>query len=166
LQQADLVQTITDILVDAGLPPRRLELEITESAIIGDRTRALHLLRQIKALGVGIAMDDFGTGYSSLDTLQAFPFDKIKIDKSFVLKAVSNHQATAIVRAVLASGGASRYRSLPKGWRQRSSWPCWCAKAVRKRKGTITAGPGIETRTGTGRHRARLTGRNYLWRSV
>ncbi|EGD57481.1 diguanylate cyclase/phosphodiesterase with PAS/PAC and MHYT sensor [Novosphingobium nitrogenifigens DSM 19370] len=115
LQQADLVQTITDILVDAGLPPRRLELEITESAIIGDRTRALHLLRQIKALGVGIAMDDFGTGYSSLDTLQAFPFDKIKIDKSFVLKAVSNHQATAIVRAVLALGRSLEIPVLAEG---------------------------------------------------
>jgi EAL domain-containing protein (putative c-di-GMP-specific phosphodiesterase class I) len=89
--------------------------QITESAIIGDRTRALHLLRQIKALGVGIAMDDFGTGYSSLDTLQAFPFDKIKIDKSFVLKAVSNHQATAIVRAVLALGRSLEIPVLAEG---------------------------------------------------
>jgi diguanylate cyclase (GGDEF)-like protein/PAS domain S-box-containing protein len=104
LQQTGVADAITRTLLETGLPPSRLELEITEGAIIADKTRALHLLRQIKALGVSIAMDDFGTGYSSLDTLQSFPFDKIKIDKSFVLRALTSHQATAIVRAVLALG--------------------------------------------------------------
>jgi diguanylate cyclase (GGDEF)-like protein/PAS domain S-box-containing protein len=104
LRQAGVVDAITRTLLHTGLPPSRLELEITEGAIISDKARALHLLRQIKALGVTIAMDDFGTGYSSLDTLQSFPFDKIKIDKSFVLRALTSHQATAIVRAVLALG--------------------------------------------------------------
>ncbi len=104
LLQPDLPETITQILIDTGLPARRLELEITETAIIADKVRALHTLRRIKALGVSVAMDDFGTGYSSLDTLHSFPFDKIKIDKSFLLKAEDNEQARAIIRAVLALG--------------------------------------------------------------
>lgn len=104
LLQADLPEMVTQILLDTGLPPRRLELEITETAIIADKVRALHTLRRIKALGVSVAMDDFGTGYSSLDTLHSFPFDKIKIDKSFLLKAEDNEQARAIIRAVLALG--------------------------------------------------------------
>ena len=82
----------------------RLELEITESALIEDLQRTLDMLRRIKALGVAIAMDDFGTGYSSLSTLQAFPFDKLKIDKSFVDKIGSRQQATVIVTAVLGLG--------------------------------------------------------------
>jgi len=115
LQQPDLVARITAILLETGLPPRRLELEITESAIIGDRNRALHVLRQIKALGIAIAIDDFGTGYASLDTLHAFPFDKIKIDKSFVMQSTTNPQSAAIVRAVLALGGSLGIPVLAEG---------------------------------------------------
>jgi EAL domain len=84
------------------LPASRLELEITESTIIADKTRALHILRQIKALGVTIALDDFGTGYSSLETLRSFPFDKIKLDRLFMNEVETNPQSKAMVRAVLA----------------------------------------------------------------
>ena len=84
--------------------PDRLELEITESVLIDDLSRALSILRRLKALGVRIAMDDFGTGYSSLSTLQAFPFDKIKIDRSFIANLERNAQSATIVRAVLALG--------------------------------------------------------------
>ncbi len=101
---ADLPKIIMQALIDSGLPPDRLELELTESAIFADRERALHMLRQIKALGVTIALDDFGTGYSSLDTLRAFPFDKIKIDRSFFSSSPGNPQTAAIVQAVLALG--------------------------------------------------------------
>jgi diguanylate cyclase (GGDEF)-like protein/PAS domain S-box-containing protein len=104
LMQPDLVRTVGQVLIDSGLPARRLVLEITESAIIADKARALHVLRQIKALGISIAMDDFGTGYSSLDTLHAFPFDKIKIDKSFLLQSSTSRQAVMIIRAVAALG--------------------------------------------------------------
>ena len=97
-------QTVHQILLDTGLSPRRLELEITETALVRDLTRALTTLRQIKALGVRIAMDDFGTGYSSLSNLRAFPFDKIKIDGSFVKSVNANAQAATIVRAVLGLG--------------------------------------------------------------
>jgi EAL domain-containing protein (putative c-di-GMP-specific phosphodiesterase class I) len=104
LMHADLVQVVTSALLDSGLPADRLELEVTETAFIADKARALHVLRQIKALGVSIAIDDFGTGYSSLDTLNSFPFDKIKIDRSFLLDSDTSHQARAIIRAVLALG--------------------------------------------------------------
>jgi diguanylate cyclase (GGDEF)-like protein len=95
---------VHEILLQSGLPGRRLELEITETALIRDLDRALATLRQLKTLGVRIAMDDFGTGYSSLSNLRAFPFDKIKVDGSFVRSIDSNEQAATIVRAVLGLG--------------------------------------------------------------
>ncbi|MCJ2015199.1 EAL domain-containing protein [Methylobacterium sp. J-076] len=103
-QQADLAERILSILAEAGLPPSRLELEITESVIINDMTRALNILSRLKSFGISIAMDDFGTGYSSLATLQAFPFDKIKIDRSFVGHVEGSPPAAVIVRAVLGLG--------------------------------------------------------------
>jgi len=115
LMQPDLAERITEILLETGLSPTRLELEITESAIISDKLRALQVLRRIKALGISIAMDDFGTGYSSLDTLHSFPFDKIKIDKSFVLGSGESPQARAIIRAVLALGQSLNVPVLAEG---------------------------------------------------
>lgn len=104
LLKQNLPEIITQILLDTGLPPHRLELEITETAIITEKVRSLHSLRRIKALGVSVAMDDFGTGYSSLDTLHSFPFDKLKIDKSFLRQSETNQQSRAIVKAILALG--------------------------------------------------------------
>ncbi|WP_321785479.1 putative bifunctional diguanylate cyclase/phosphodiesterase [Paraburkholderia sp. J94] len=101
---ADLPALVREVLADTGLPPERLELELTESTIFADRARSLEVLQHIKALGVSLALDDFGTGYSSLDTLRSFPFDKIKLDQSFISEAESSRQATAIIRAVLALG--------------------------------------------------------------
>ena len=101
---ANLAQLVHEVLVETGLSPQRLELELTETAVIADKTRSLHILRQIKALGVSVALDDFGTGYSSLETLRAFPFDKIKLDRSFMSEVETSPQAKAIIRAVLALG--------------------------------------------------------------
>jgi len=115
LNGPDLVRKIHQILLETGLSPKRLELEITETTIIGDKVRALHLLRQIKALGVSIAIDDFGTGYSSLDTLNSFPFDKIKIDRSFLMEAEHSPQARAIIRAILALGKSLNVPVLAEG---------------------------------------------------
>ena len=103
-QQTDLPEVILAILAEAGLSPARLDLEITETVIINDMARALNILRRLKGIGIGIAMDDFGTGYSSLATLQAFPFDKIKIDRSFVGRIGTSPEAAVIVRAVLGLG--------------------------------------------------------------
>jgi diguanylate cyclase (GGDEF)-like protein/PAS domain S-box-containing protein len=104
LYNAEFVKELHQILLEAGLSPLRLEIEITETALVRDFNRALATLRQIKALGIGIAMDDFGTGYSSLSNLRAFPFDKIKIDGSFIKSVNCNDQAATIVRAVLGLG--------------------------------------------------------------
>jgi diguanylate cyclase (GGDEF)-like protein/PAS domain S-box-containing protein len=104
LYNPDFVAELHQILIDTGLSPRRLEIEITETALVRDFNRALTTLRQVKALGIRIAMDDFGTGYSSLSNLRAFPFDKIKIDGSFIKSVNSNEQAATIVRAVLGLG--------------------------------------------------------------
>jgi diguanylate cyclase (GGDEF)-like protein/PAS domain S-box-containing protein len=104
LYNVKFVQELHQILLETGLSPRRLEIEITETALVRDFNRALSMLRQIKALGIRIAMDDFGTGYSSLSNLRAFPFDRIKIDGSFIKSVNSNGQAATIVRAVLGLG--------------------------------------------------------------
>src|SRR5262245_3299334 len=103
-RHGDLAGMVHQVLLETGLPPSRLELEITESVLVDDLPRALSILRRLKALGVRIAMDDFGTGYSSLSNLQAFPFDKIKIDRSFISNLERNNQAATIVRAVIALG--------------------------------------------------------------
>lgn len=104
LAHGDIVELVVSALNTSGLDPRRLELEITESTIISDKDHALETLRQIKALGVTVAIDDFGTGYSSLETLRSFPFDKIKLDRSFMMEVESSPQAKAIIRAILALG--------------------------------------------------------------
>jgi diguanylate cyclase (GGDEF)-like protein len=98
---SDLPALVLSILMETGLPPHRLELEITEGVLMNDFDRAIAILRRLKSLGVNIAMDDFGTGYSSLRYLQAFPFDKIKIDKSFVDQLGQNLQSQTIIRAVI-----------------------------------------------------------------
>ena len=104
LHSASFAQDLHRVLLETGLPAKRLEIEITETALVRDLNRTLATLRQVKALGVEIAMDDFGTGYSSLSNLRAFPFDRIKIDRSFVKQVHSNQQAATIVRAVLGLG--------------------------------------------------------------
>jgi EAL domain-containing protein (putative c-di-GMP-specific phosphodiesterase class I) len=97
------------------LPAARLEIELTETAIIADRQRALHVLRRVKALGAGVALDDFGTGYSSLETLRSFPFDKIKLDHVFTAELEGNPQSKAIVRAVVALGKSLSIPVLAEG---------------------------------------------------
>jgi diguanylate cyclase (GGDEF)-like protein len=97
-----LMQVIVGALAASGLAPTRLEIEITESVLLHNRETTLAVLHQLRALGIRIAMDDFGTGYSSLTYLQSFPFDKIKIDRSFVKNITENASSLNIVRAVAA----------------------------------------------------------------
>ncbi len=104
LHRPDLPALVLEVLTTTGLAPERLELEITETALFDDFDRALEGLRRLKGLGVRIAMDDFGTGFSSLSTLHSFPFDKLKIDRSFVKAMHVDERARAIVRAVLGLG--------------------------------------------------------------
>ena len=115
LGHVDLPRLVHQVLVETGLSPSRLELEITETAMITDMERTTHVLRQLKLLGVSIAMDDFGTGYSSLSTLRAFPFDKIKLDRSFMSELDGGPQSAAIIRAVLALGESLHIPVLAEG---------------------------------------------------
>lgn len=115
LARDDLALRVREALSEAGLPPQCLELEITESAIIRDKKRALHMLQQIKEMGVKIGLDDFGVGYSSLETLHAFPFDKIKLDRSFVVRLGISVEATAFIRAIVTLGHSLGMQVLAEG---------------------------------------------------
>ncbi|WP_422059842.1 bifunctional diguanylate cyclase/phosphodiesterase [Sphingopyxis sp.] len=103
-QLPNLAAIVEDALGQSGLAAERLELEVTESVMLRDRVGALATLHRLKALGVRIVMDDFGTGYSSLSNLQAFPFDKIKIDRSFVSHVTDDESARSIIRAIVGLG--------------------------------------------------------------
>jgi diguanylate cyclase (GGDEF)-like protein len=100
-RHGDLPRLVHSVLFETGLAPNRLELEITEGVLIDDFSRAVSILRRLKSLGVQIALDDFGTGYSSLSYLHGFPFDKIKIDRTFISDLETNRHSIAIVRAVI-----------------------------------------------------------------
>jgi diguanylate cyclase (GGDEF)-like protein/PAS domain S-box-containing protein len=100
----NLLSIVTDVPKQSGLPARRLELEITETLLLEKSSQVLATLHALRALGVRISMDDFGTGYSSLSYLRSFPFDKIKIDQSFVRDLGANPDAQAIVRSIISLG--------------------------------------------------------------
>jgi len=102
--KGDLVREVEQALAASGLASSRLELEITESVLLQDNDATLGLLHRLRALGVGISMDDFGTGYSSLSYLRSFPFDKIKVDQSFVRDLGRGKGSIEIVRAVVGLG--------------------------------------------------------------
>jgi EAL domain-containing protein (putative c-di-GMP-specific phosphodiesterase class I) len=100
-----LLQVIAEALAASGLPADRLELEITESVLLGNNTGTTETLHALRRLGVRISMDDFGTGYSSLSYLRSFPFDKIKIDQSFIRDLGTTERSSSIVKAIIAICG-------------------------------------------------------------
>jgi predicted signal transduction protein with EAL and GGDEF domain len=100
----NLMSVVTSALAASGLPASRLELEVTETVLMHNGDATLAMLHQLRDLGVRISMDDFGTGYSSLSYLRSFPFDKIKIDQSFVRDLIDRPDAIAIIRAVAGLG--------------------------------------------------------------
>jgi diguanylate cyclase (GGDEF)-like protein len=115
LAEKQLVETVRSALADSGLPPERLTLELTESAIIHDKHFALEQLKALKAMGIAIALDDFGVGYSSLEVLRSFPFDRIKLDASFVSEIEHDEQAVSILRSVAALGATLNMPVLAEG---------------------------------------------------
>jgi diguanylate cyclase len=137
----DLAETIHAILLQTGLSPRRLEVEVTESTIMSDQIRGLHTLRKLKAMGISVAMDDFGTGYSSLATLHAFPFDKIKLDQSFVKRLPNDAAAAAIVRTVLALGASLGIPVLAEGIETEAQWEFLAREGCAKGQGYLFAKP-------------------------
>ncbi len=112
---SDLPSDVAASLAEAGLPANRLEIEITESVLMENLDEALPVLHALKQSGIRIGMDDFGTGYSSLSYLRRFPFDKIKIDKSFVNGIVEGKEAFAIMRAIILLGDALGMRVTVEG---------------------------------------------------
>ncbi|MEI2386714.1 ammonium transporter [Breoghania sp. JC706] len=109
------VDTVEEALKVSGLPPERLEIEVTENVVIDDDARALAILKALKRIGVRIALDDFGTGYSALGYLSRFPFDAIKIDRSFIAGLETSDNAMAIVQTILKLGRALGMRLVAEG---------------------------------------------------
>ncbi|MBU1303281.1 MAG: GGDEF domain-containing phosphodiesterase, partial [Gammaproteobacteria bacterium] len=105
-QRSDLVDRIATVLKSTGIAPQRLELEITESVMLEDAASALTTMNALKALGTRLSMDDFGTGYSSLSYLRSYPFDGIKIDRSFISGLDQSQSSEAIVHAIVSMGHA------------------------------------------------------------
>jgi diguanylate cyclase (GGDEF)-like protein len=115
MAQPDLLPVVLCALVESSLAPERLELEITETALFDAKVDYVKLIRKLKSTGVSIALDDFGTGYSSLSYLTMFPFDKIKIDRSFTLNLTKRSDCAAIVSAVLALGHGLDIETVAEG---------------------------------------------------
>lgn len=111
----NLAQVVISALANSGLAPKRLELEITESVFLAETKATLAILHQLRELGVGISMDDFGTGYSSLSYLRSFPFNKIKIDRSFIKDLADRSDCLAIVRAISGLGRSLNITTTAEG---------------------------------------------------
>jgi diguanylate cyclase (GGDEF)-like protein len=114
-RRGNLVDIISRILTESGLPPKRLMLEITESVLMQGSSENLEILHHLRRLGISIVLDDFGTGYSSLSYLRLFPFDQIKIDRSFVSELASNADCAAIVSAVASLGRSLQIDTVAEG---------------------------------------------------
>ena len=114
-KHGDIIATLQAALAASGLRPDRLELEITESVFLRDTEGTLKALHQLRAMGIGVALDDFGTGYSSLSYLHSFPFNKIKIDQSFVRDLMTNKESMSIVQAVTGLGTSLGIKTTAEG---------------------------------------------------
>ena len=133
----NLLSTVIDALKQSGLPATRLELEITESLLLEKSGHVLATLHALRALGVRISMDDFGTGYSSLSYLRSFPFDKIKIDQSFVRDLAANRDAQAIVRAIISLGIGLGVTITAEGVETEAELSCLCAEGCHEGQGFL-----------------------------
>jgi len=136
-----LVEQVKSALFAADLSPDRLELEITETVLLADDEGALLILRELKELGVKIALDDFGTGYSSLSYLRRFPFDKIKIDRSFVQESSENADSLAIVKAVIALGHSLGMATVAEGVETEAQLDIVCEQGCTEVQGFLFSVP-------------------------
>ena len=114
-RQPDFVQSVRRVLADTGLPADRLELEITETAVMHSADSSVTTLSELKAMGVKLAIDDFGTGYSSLAYLRRFPIDRLKIDRTFVADLESDPEAASLVASIVALGRSLGLRLVAEG---------------------------------------------------
>ena len=111
----DLVEHIAEILDSTGVPPNRLELEITEGAVMHNEEKSIETMKRLKALGISLSMDDFGVGYSSLSHLTRFPIDRLKIDQSFISDLPQNQEKAAVVRAIVAMAHSLNLATVAEG---------------------------------------------------
>jgi diguanylate cyclase (GGDEF)-like protein len=140
-KSSNLVAIVMNALAATGLSPARLELEITESVLLQDNAATLRTLHQLRAIGVKIAMDDFGTGYSSLSYLRSFPFDKIKIDRSFVSGLSNTEGSVAILRAVAKLGSSLGMVTTAEGVETREQLERICAEGYNEIQGYFFSPP-------------------------
>jgi diguanylate cyclase (GGDEF)-like protein len=140
-QRGNLVPSVVNALASSGLDPRRLELEITESVMLGRTDRNLAMLKQLRELGVRISMDDFGTGYSSLSYLRSFQFDKIKIDQSFIRDLSSNEECHAIVSAIVNLGASFGIATTAEGVETEEQLNCLDGKGCTEVQGRLFSMP-------------------------
>jgi diguanylate cyclase (GGDEF)-like protein/PAS domain S-box-containing protein len=148
-RRGHLQQTVHGILLETGLAPERLELEITEGVLIENVSRAAAILRTLKTLGIRIALDDFGTGYSSLSYLQSFPLDRIKIDRSFVTKLGRHDGSVAIVRGVIGLARGLRLPVLAEGVETEEQRQLLAQEGCDEIQGYLIGGPAPINRYGS-----------------
>jgi diguanylate cyclase (GGDEF)-like protein/PAS domain S-box-containing protein len=143
---SNLLSIVMDTLKQSGLSPRRLELEITETLLLEKSSQVLASLHALRALGVRISMDDFGTGYSSLSYLRSFPFDKIKVDQSFVRGLDSNRDAQAIIRSIASLGKGLGVTITAEGVETEAELSCLRAEGCHEGQGFLfsRARPNVE----------------------
>jgi predicted signal transduction protein with EAL and GGDEF domain len=139
--KGDLLDIVTRALADANLAPERLELEVTESILLRNNGDNLAILNELKSLGVSVVLDDFGTGYSSLSYLQMFPFDKLKIDKSFVAELSNRAECAAIVCAVIGLGRSLGIGTTAEGVETREQFDLLRAAGCREAQGYLLSRP-------------------------
>jgi predicted signal transduction protein with EAL and GGDEF domain len=139
--KGDLLETVTRALADANLDPERLEIEVTESILLRNNGENLAILNALKSLGVSIVLDDFGTGYSSLSYLQMFPFDKLKIDKSFVAELSNRAECAAIVCAVIGLGRSLGIGTTAEGVETSEQFELLRAAGCREAQGYLLSRP-------------------------
>jgi EAL domain-containing protein (putative c-di-GMP-specific phosphodiesterase class I) len=142
IAHGDLAEEVQTVLRETGLDPARLDLEITEGLLITDPDRALATLRRLKALGVKISMDDFGTGYSSLSYFRLFPFDKVKIDQSFIREMIESPEALAIVRSVIGLGRGLGLSVVAEGVETNAQLKALVAEGCDQVQGYLISRPG------------------------
>ena len=138
---AEIVQRVAAQMRRAGLAPAQVELEITESVFLGDGDRALHILHELKKLGVSLAMDDFGTGYSSLSYLRRFPLDIIKIDRSLVTGIEHEEEVAKIARAVVSLGQSLGKTVVAEGVENQAQFDFLSAQGCDEFQGYLIARP-------------------------
>ncbi len=141
LRNMSVVETVQTALARARLPPTRLEIEVTESTLLDTRSAAMQVLHALRGMGVRIAIDDFGTGYASLSYLRDFPFDKIKIDRSFIQGLLERPECLAIVRAMLRLAGSLGVSVVAEGVETKEQLACLRAEGCTEAQSFLLGAP-------------------------